>query len=53
MLCPNMKKTTLKSVHSALTRMENVIKVPEEIRVPAKEALDKMLAISAAPKKTP
>jgi quinolinate synthase len=49
MICPNMKKTTLQSVHAALTRMENVIKVPEKIRVPAKEALDKMLAISAAP----
>jgi quinolinate synthase len=45
MLCPNMKKTTLKSVLRALDRMEQVIKVPEEIRILAKRALDRMLAI--------
>lgn len=45
MICPNMKKTTLNSVLSALKEMKNVIKVPEAIRVPAKRALDRMLAI--------
>ena len=45
MICPNMKKTTLNSVLRALREMKNVIKVPEEIRVPAKRALDRMLAI--------
>ncbi|MCX8030103.1 MAG: quinolinate synthase [Thermodesulfovibrionales bacterium] len=45
MICPNMKKTTLKSVLNALKKMEFVIKVPEQIRVPAKEALDRMLKI--------
>ena len=45
MLCPNMKKTTLKSVLRALENMECVIKVPEEVRVPAKRALDRMLEI--------
>jgi len=45
MICPNMKKTTLDSVLSALKEMKNVIKVPENIRVPAKIALDRMLAI--------
>jgi len=45
MVCPNMKKTTLDSVLSALKEMKNVIKVPEHIRVPAKIALDRMLAI--------
>ncbi len=45
MICPNMKKTRLESVVNALENMVNVIKVPEDIRVPAKEALDKMLAI--------
>jgi quinolinate synthase len=45
MLCPNMKKTTLMSVLAALKEMKNVIKVPEEIRIPAKRALDRMLAI--------
>ena len=45
MICPNMKKTTLKSVRDALKEMRHVIKVPEDIRVPAKRALDRMLEI--------
>ena len=45
MICPNMKKTTLGSVARALTGMTHQIKVPEEIRIPAKRALDRMLAI--------
>ncbi len=45
MLCPNMKKTTLKSILRALKEMQKVIKVPEEIRGPAKKALDRMLEI--------
>jgi quinolinate synthase len=45
MICPNMKKTTLNSVLGALKEMKNVIKVPEEIRVPARRALDRMLSI--------
>ncbi len=45
MICPNMKKTTLKSVLHALQNMQNVIKVPEDIRIPAKMALDRMLEI--------
>lgn len=45
MICPNMKKTTLNSVFEALRDMKNVIKVPEDIRIPAKKALDRMLEI--------
>jgi quinolinate synthase len=45
MVCPNMKRTKLESVLRALEKMEHVIKVPEEIRIPAKKALDRMLAI--------
>jgi quinolinate synthase len=45
MICPNMKKTTLASVLKSLETMTNVIKVPEEIRVPAKRALDRMLEV--------
>lgn len=45
MVCPNMKKTTLKSILNALQKMEHVIKVPETIRIPAKKALDRMLAV--------
>jgi quinolinate synthase len=46
MLCPNMKKTTLHSVLNSLEKMENVIKVQENIRVPAKKAMDRMLGIN-------
>jgi len=46
MICPNMKKITLKSVLIALREMKNVIKVEELIRVRAKRALDRMLEIS-------
>ncbi|MBI5740510.1 MAG: quinolinate synthase [Nitrospirae bacterium] len=45
MVCPNMKKTTLSSVFHAMETMTYKIKVPEEIRVPAKRALDRMLAV--------
>ncbi len=45
MLCPNMKKTTLTSVLRALRDMDCVVSVPEEIRIPAKRALDRMLKI--------
>ncbi|MEW6676088.1 MAG: quinolinate synthase [Nitrospirota bacterium] len=45
MICPNMKKTTLRSVFRALKEENYLVKVPEEIRVPAKKALDRMLEI--------
>ncbi|MBI1811764.1 MAG: quinolinate synthase [Nitrospirae bacterium] len=45
MICPNMKKTTLKSVLRALKENNYIIKVPDHIRIPAKRALDRMLAI--------
>lgn len=45
MICPNMKKTTLQSIVRAFRENRHVIKVPEEIRVPAKRALDRMLEI--------
>lgn len=45
LLCPNMKKTSLWSVFRAMEEMKNVIKVPEDIRIRAKRALDRMLAV--------
>ena len=45
MVCPNMKRTRLDSVLAAMEKMQYVIKVPEEIRIPAKRALDRMLEI--------
>lgn len=46
MICPNMKKTLLQSVLHCLETETYKIKVPEEIRVPAKRALDRMLEIN-------
>ncbi|NOZ69223.1 MAG: quinolinate synthase [Deferribacteres bacterium] len=45
MVCPNMKKTSLQSVLNALETMTYKIKVPEEVRIPAKKALDRMLEV--------
>jgi quinolinate synthase len=45
MVCPNMKRTKLESVLASLEKMQYVIKVPEDIRVKAKQALDRMLKI--------
>jgi quinolinate synthase len=45
LFCPNMKLTSLEDIHDALTAMAPVVKVPEGIRVRAKRALDRMLAI--------
>jgi len=44
-ICPNMKKITLDKVLHSLETMTPVVKVPEEIRVKAKAAVDRMLAI--------
>ena len=46
MVCPTMKMTTLFSILRALKENSYVVKVPEEIRAPAKKALDRMLDIS-------
>ncbi len=45
LICPNMKLTSLEDVLAALQTMSPVVTVPEEIRVPAKRALDRMIAI--------
>jgi quinolinate synthase len=45
LICPNMKLTSLEDVLDSLKTMAPVVKVAEEIRVPAKRALDRMLAI--------
>ena len=46
MICADMKKITLKDILAAITGMKTVVKVPEEVRISAKKALDRMLAIS-------
>jgi quinolinate synthase len=45
LVCPNMKKNTLADVMAALETMSPVIKVPEEVRVPALRAVDRMMAV--------
>lgn len=45
LVCPNMKLISLDDILDALKTMAPVVKVPEEIRVPAKKALDRMLAV--------
>jgi quinolinate synthase len=45
MICPNMKKNSLDNIIAALETMSPIIKVPEEIRVPALRAVDRMMAV--------
>lgn len=45
LICPNMKANTLSKVVRSLETMEPQITVPEEIRLKAVRALDRMLAI--------
>ena len=45
MVCPNMKMNTLETVRDSLRDMRTLITVPEDIRIRAKKALDRMLEI--------
>ena len=45
LICPNMKRTTLRHVLNALETLEPRITIPDEIRIRAKRALDRMLAV--------
>lgn len=45
MVCPNMKKTSLKSIYEALSEMKYRIELDEDVRVRAKKSLDRMLQI--------
>lgn len=44
--CPHMKKITLPKILDALRYDQYAVEVPEEIRVPAKKAVDRMLAVA-------
>ncbi len=46
-ICPNMKSITLEKVLWSLEEMGPEVKVPEHIRIRAKDAVDKMLRIGA------
>ena len=45
-VCPNMKKINLEKVLWALEDMKHEVKVPEDVRVKAKQAVDRMLEIA-------
>jgi quinolinate synthase len=45
-VCTDMKKTTLKTLAETMELRQNVVTVPEAIRVRARRAIDRMLAIS-------
>ena len=44
-ICTDMKKTTLETVARTMELRQNVVTVPEEIRLRAKQAVDRMLAV--------
>ncbi len=45
-ICTNMKKTTLETIAQTMELRQNIVNVPEEIRLKVKQAVDRMLAIS-------
>jgi len=45
LICVNMKKTRLETVIDTMKTQNNHITVPEDIRLKAKQALDRMLAV--------
>ena len=45
LICPNMKLTSLEDVLEALQTMRPRVTVAEEVRIPARIALDRMLAV--------
>ena len=47
-ICPNMKKITLDKVIGSLEDMQHEITVPDDIRIKAKKALDRMVEILPA-----
>jgi quinolinate synthase len=45
LVCPNMKKTHLDDIINSLENMENIIKIPENVRIPARKSIENMLAL--------
>jgi quinolinate synthase len=46
MICDDMKRITLEDIRASLMDMKYVVKVPDDVRIPAKKALDRMLSLS-------
>jgi quinolinate synthase len=49
-LCPHMKRITLEAIYDALAEMKHEVRIPEDVRVRAKRAIDRMLDL---PKEKP
>ena len=49
-LCPHMKRITLEAIYVALVEMKHEVIIPEDVRLRAKRAIDRMLAL---PKEKP
>ncbi len=45
-ICTDMKKTTLETLAQTMELRQNIVTVPEAIRIKAKQAVDRMLAVS-------
>ena len=45
LVCPNMKKTHLDDIINSLENMKNIIKIPENVRIPARKSIENMLAL--------
>jgi len=45
-ICTDMKKTTLETIVQTMELRQNIVTVPEEVRLKAKQAVDRMLAVS-------
>ena len=46
LICPNMKKISLKKVLNSLENFETEIEIPEDIRIKAEQALNRMLEVT-------
>ncbi|MGE0045962.1 MAG: quinolinate synthase NadA [Hyphomonadaceae bacterium] len=44
-LCPHMKRITLEAIYDALVEMKHEVVIEEDVRVRAKRAIDRMLAL--------
>jgi quinolinate synthase len=44
-LCPHMKRITLGNIRTALEEMQHEVTIPESIAIPARRAVERMLAV--------
>ncbi|HEY93225.1 MAG TPA: quinolinate synthase NadA [Dehalococcoidia bacterium] len=51
-ICIDMKKTTLETIVQTMELKQNIVTIPEEVRLKVKQAVDRMLAVSYEVKAT-